>query len=131
MEPEDNKVVMRQFFEAVSGKDKPRGLLARFVKDEELIQHVLMFEAAFPRYEISADDLVAEGNKVAVRVTFRGRHQGPLMGIAPTERQVTQSGLLLYELEDGKIIRHWTAMDRLELLQQLGVASDSAGTGDS
>jgi len=122
MQPEFNKALIRGFFEAVSGKDKPRELLAQFTTDEELIQHVLLFEAAFPRYEFSAEDLVAEGNKVAVHATFCGRHRGTLMGIAPTSRQVMQSAVILYELEDGKIVRHWMSVDRLGLLEQLGVA---------
>jgi len=124
MQAEANKSLMRRFFEAVSGKDKPRELLAQFTTDEELIHHVLLFEAAFPHYEFSAEDLVAEGNKVAVRATFRGRHLGALMGIAPTDRQVTQSAVILYELGDGKIVRHWMSVDRLGLLQQLGVTSE-------
>ena len=124
MNTEDNKRLVRRFYEAVSGRDKPRELLAQFVADEDLIQHVLIFEAAFPRYEISADDLIAEGNKVTLRATLRGRHQGALMGLAPTGRQVTQSGLVFYELEGGKIVRHWMGFDRLGLLQQLGGAPE-------
>jgi len=122
MNEEDNKARMRRFFAAVSGKDKSRELLAQFASDEEFIQHVLDFESAFPCYEILAEEMVSEGDKVAVWARFRGEHRGALMGIAPTGRLVTQAGLVLYELQNGKVVRHWMGLDRLELLRQLGVA---------
>jgi predicted ester cyclase len=120
MTTEDSKRQVLQFLEAVSGTDKPPELLAQYVLDEELIEHVRVFEAAFPRYEITADDVISEGNRVAVRATVRARHQGSLMGIEPTGREIVQSGLVLYELENGKIVRHWRGFDGLELLRQLG-----------
>jgi predicted ester cyclase len=122
---EENKRLVKRFFEAVSGKAKPRELLAQFVADEELIQHILMMEGALPHYEIKAEDLIAEGDKVGVRAKVRAEHRGALMGIAPTGREVSQEGLIIYEIAGGRIVRHWMRFDRLELLEQIGSCTES------
>jgi predicted ester cyclase len=80
-----------------------------------------VFEAAFPGYELSADDLIAEGDKVVLRATFHGTHRGDLMGVAPTGKSVTLPLIIVYRIADGKIADHWLAVDRMELMQQLGV----------
>ena len=118
---EDNKTFIRRYFEAISGKDKPTAVVNRYVTDEELKHHIAFYEAAFPNYELIADDMVAEGDKVVVRSTFRGTHKGDLMGIAPTGKQVTMPTILIYRLADDKIVEHWMQADALGMMQQLGV----------
>jgi predicted ester cyclase len=77
---------------------------------------------AFPDIHFTVEDLIAEDDKVVVRVTFRGTHQGIFMGIAPTGRQVTGIGVELARLADGKIVEEgWHCYDLLHLLEQLGV----------
>ena len=61
-------------------------------------------------------------DKVAVRVTNRGTHQGELMGIPPTGRQVTITGITINRLSGGKIEEQWNNFDQLGVLRQLGVA---------
>jgi len=68
-----------------------------------------------------AEDMIAEGDKVVLRSTFRGTHKGDLMGIAPTGKQVTMPLILIYRIADDKIVEHWMQADALGLLQQLGV----------
>jgi len=65
--------------------------------------------------------MIAEGDKVVVRSTFRGTHKGDLMGIPPTGKQVTMPLILIYRIADDKIVEHWMQADALGLLQQLGV----------
>ena len=67
------------------------------------------------------EDVIAEGDKVAVRFTFRGTHQGELMGIPPTGKQVTISGMDINRIAGGKIAERWAVFDMLGMLQQLGV----------
>jgi predicted ester cyclase len=122
MAANENKDLVRRYLAEVSGKDKPAEMLDKYVADEELKQHIAVFEAAFPRYELIADDVFAEGDRVAVRGTVRGHHTGELMGIPPTGKTVSLTVLLIYRLADGKIVDHWMSVDRLELLEQLGVA---------
>jgi len=121
MSTEDNKTFIRRYFEAISGKDKSTAVVNRYVTDEELKHHIAFYEAAFPNYELIAEDLVAEGDKVVVRSTFRGTHKGDLMGIAPTGKQVTMPLILIYRLADDKIVEHWMQADALGMMQQLGV----------
>ena len=75
----------------------------------------------FPDINISADDLVAEEEKVAFRYTIIATHQGELMGMPATGIQVVWTGITVAHLADGKIMEMWWAKDTLGMLQQLGV----------
>jgi steroid delta-isomerase-like uncharacterized protein len=79
------------------------------------------FVAAFPDIKIAVHDLFGEGDRVALRWSAEGTHQGELNGIPPTNKQVTISGHAIYRLADGKIEEDWITADSLGLLQQLGV----------
>jgi steroid delta-isomerase-like uncharacterized protein len=79
-----------------------------------------MFPAAFPDLHTAVEDVIAEGDKVAVRWTTRGTHQGSLMGIPPTGRQVTMTAIHILRLADGKIAEGWVNFDALGMLQQVG-----------
>jgi steroid delta-isomerase-like uncharacterized protein len=76
--------------------------------------------AAFPDYQTVIDDILAEGDKVAARITMTGTHQGNFMGIPPTGRHVSFSGMYIARIADGKIVEHWGEEDGVSLLQQLG-----------
>ena len=80
-----------------------------------------MYLTAFPDAQITIEDLIAEGDKVVVRQTFRGTHQGELMGIAPTGKQVTVSAIVIVRVVNGKAVEGWQNGDTLGTLQQLGV----------
>lgn len=77
----------------------------------------------FPDYQTIIDDLIAEGDKVAARITMTGRHTGSFMGIPPTGKHVTFTGIYIARIADGKIVEHWGEEDSVSLLQQLGVLS--------
>lgn len=76
---------------------------------------------ALPDAHWTLDEIVAEGNKVVVRQNLTGTHQGYFQGIPPTNRPISNSGFVVYELEDGKIVHHHIQTDRLTFLQQVGV----------
>jgi steroid delta-isomerase-like uncharacterized protein len=80
-----------------------------------------MFFAAFPDMQVTIDDLLAEGDSVVTRWTGRGTHQGEMMGIPPTDKPVTLTGITIDRFENGKIAEHWENLDQLGMLQQLGV----------
>jgi predicted ester cyclase len=67
------------------------------------------------------EDQIADGDKVVIRWTFRGKHVGEYMGAKPTGKEVTATGMNLFRLADGKIAEVWVASDDLGELQQLGV----------
>lgn len=115
-----DKALIQRFYEAVSGKNKPESLLAEFVSDRTLVEHILAFEAAFPRYTITAHEMIAEGHRVAVRVTIEGTHRGEFHGIAASGRPITIDGVVLYTVHDRRIAGHWLKPEPAALLRQLG-----------
>jgi steroid delta-isomerase-like uncharacterized protein len=79
-----------------------------------------VFTSAFPDLQLTTADLVAEGDKVAIRNTWRGTHQGAFQGVPPTGKYVTFTGTDIFRVEGGKIAEQWADLDALGLLQQLG-----------
>ena len=79
-----------------------------------------LLRSAFPDAQLSVEDLVAEGDKVAARVTVRGTHRGAFLGLAPTGKAVTQTGIDIVRVAGGKAVERWGSFDELGLLQQLG-----------
>lgn len=75
---------------------------------------------AFPDVEVEIGDLVAEGDKVTVRFTLRGTHQGEFAGVPATGNPVAVGGLTILRFADGKIAERWQVLDELGLMQQLG-----------
>jgi predicted ester cyclase len=74
----------------------------------------------FPDMHLAVEDVIADGDRVAVRWTFHGTHTGAFLGIEPTGRRVTMSAIEINRVEDGKIAEHWVQLDQLGILQQLG-----------
>jgi predicted ester cyclase len=89
-------------------------------------EFVSSYRAAYSDARITIDDQIAERDMVATRWTGRGTHDGDLMGIAPTGKQVTVSGLTLSRLSNGKVVEEWTNWDTLGMLQQLGAVPELA-----
>jgi len=67
------------------------------------------------------NEVLAEGDTVVVYWTNTGTHQGEFMGIPPTGRTVTVSGVDIHRLRDGRMAEHWHVIEQLQMLQQLGV----------
>jgi steroid delta-isomerase-like uncharacterized protein len=84
-------------------------------------RYLAPFFSAFPDAHFTTEAMVAEGDTVAVRRTFRGTHKGSLMGLPPTGRQVTISDMAMLRVADGKFVEAWNNIDELGLLRQLGV----------
>ena len=120
---EANKALIRRYFEALSGKEKPAATVEEYVgaQDDALKQHIAMFEAAFPHYELIAENMIAEGDKVAVHARFQGTQTGAFGDVPPTGKQVSQPFMITYRIANGKIVEHWMNFDQLALMQQLGV----------
>jgi steroid delta-isomerase-like uncharacterized protein len=78
------------------------------------------FRSAFPDLEGTLEDQTAEDDKVVNRYTGRGTHRGEFLGVAPTGREITLSGVTIFRLSDGKIVEGWDFYDGLGLLHQLG-----------
>jgi len=84
------------------------------------IMHSLAgFRNAFPDIRVTVEDLVAEGDRVVVRWSFRGTQRGEVLGVAPTGRRVTVTRMIFYRISEGGISEYWGSWDRMGLLQQL------------
>lgn len=92
-------------------------------------QIISMHRKAFSDLHVTVEDMVAEGDKVVNRWTVSGTHKGEYMGIAPTGKQVTLTGISIHRIEGGKIVEQWHEVDMLGLMQQLGVVPPPAQGG--
>ena len=90
-------------------------------------QFITTYLSAFPDGRLTVDDQLAEGDLVATRWTGRGTHEGELLGIPPSGKQVTVSGITISRVENGKVVEEWQNWDTLGMLQQLGVVPEMAG----
>lgn len=84
-------------------------------------QHVSEFSGAFPDLHFTIDDMVAEGDKVAVRLTTTGTNKGAFKGIPPTNKKVTVSMIQIDRIAEGKFIEGWSRYDTFGLMKQLGL----------
>jgi steroid delta-isomerase-like uncharacterized protein len=133
--PEGNESVVRRLLaEVINGgsTDLLSGFIAPdHVGHDPLGDHygpegmriaVAEYRAAFSDLQVTAEDFVTEGDKVVHRFTLRGTHTGPFMGVPPSGRVVTVSGIGIDRFADGKVAESWISLDALSLLRQLGAA---------
>jgi len=133
MERDENEVAVRRWFQAFNDGDLEAEAAARgddFVAHvpgmpmpldgDEWRQFIMMFYVGFPDMQLVVEDVVSQGDRVAVRWTFHGTHHGEFFGNPPTGMPVTMSAIEINRLVDGKIAEHWVALDQLSMLQQVG-----------
>ena len=134
MSAEENKALVRRYVEEFvdrSNFDLSEEIFAlNFVRYdagpdqvsrvEDLKHFFAMLHSGFPGFQSTIEDLLSEGDKVALRFTFRGIHQGEFMGIAPTGKEVTMSGIDILRVADGKLVEMWNQEDVLGMMRQLG-----------
>ena len=82
------------------------------------------YRSAFPDIEIRIEEQVAEGDLVVTRWTGTGTHKGELMGVAPTGKGTTVTGVTIDKIKDGQIVESWNNWDTLGLMRQLGVVEE-------
>lgn len=132
-----NEEIVRRYIEAIDERDWET--FADFLADDVVVhqgdedisgqqpyEELLMeFHDGFSELTHSIADTVAENDKVAVRTTLSGIHDGEFRGIEPTGEEIENSGISIYRIEDREIAEHWIVADQLGLLQQLGVVEPS------
>lgn len=116
-----NKEFILEYFNAISGVEKTPELVGKYTSDQALIEHIAFFDGVFPKYELFADEITAEANRVIVRARMTGKHEGELRGIPPTYRSVDFPFAIGYEIDNGKIVSHWLIADQMHLLELLGI----------
>ena len=135
MSSEDNKALVRRFYEEVVNQKNTAAIDEFFAPNivdhtaspgtpggiEGPKLHLDMYLTAFPGLHLTVEDMIAEGDKVVARVTARGTHLGELRSTPPTDKQMTVTAIDIYRIAGGKFVEYWGIGDDLGLLQQLGV----------
>lgn len=132
---EENKAIARRVYDEYWNQNKAGVLDEIFAPD--VVNHELppglppgvegtkaylgMFLSAFPDTEMTVNHQVAEGDTVVTLWTANGTHTGDLMGVAPTGKQVTVTGIDVYRFAGGQVVEAWGEFDQMGLMQQLGV----------
>jgi predicted ester cyclase len=130
MQTDQNKELIRRWIAfANAGFHGPFG---EFVDDDyvghlgdtdmgiaELERAERAFTRAFPDTQYSIEDIVAENDRVVLRITSRGTHRDEFQGIAPTGRRVVFTGIVIYRIVGNKIVESWGELDFLRLMRQL------------
>ena len=144
MSTEQNKALVRRMVEEVFNRGNTRQvdefLAVDFVEHEVLPpgvapgregvkQLAAMIRSAFPDFKATIDDLIAEGDKVVLRMTWRGTHKGAFMGVPPTGKSVAFGVFDIIRIADGKFVEHWGQMDGMGLMQQLGALPEPGHGG--
>jgi steroid delta-isomerase-like uncharacterized protein len=126
-----NKVLVRRLFE--EGMNRAQGAVFEQLVGPEYVdatgergpnafkQVMSRLHTAFPDLTYVIDDILGEGDEVAVRWHWTGTHRGAFRGVPPTERSVTNTGTAIFRVRDGKIIAAALETDRLGFLQSIGV----------
>ena len=66
------------------------------------------------------DDILSDGERVAVRITLLGTHNGNGLGVAPTGRSISIQGIIIVRIVNGQLVEGWNSYDQLGLLRQIG-----------
>lgn len=144
MTTRDNRTLVSRFFEEVFNR-QDAGAAADILAPDFVAHHPAfpggirgvegimgttgMFRAGFSDLNYRPDDFVVEGDKVAVRWTAHGTHDGTFFNVPPSGRTVTVTGIDIFRASDGKLAEAWVNSDLLGLMQQIGAVPSPGGGG--
>ncbi len=128
---EENKAIVRRFIEAYNTRnlDWFDEIIAPDYLDHAHQQQGLenlkqIFKIAFigmPDWHETIEDIIAEGDKVWVRLTYTGTHTGEWFGLAPTGKKITATAVAIYRIVNGKLVEGRFITDTLDMLKQIRV----------
>jgi len=134
MTTQENKAVVRSVYEAINARDVAAldGLIADDIASNTPFPHAAtglagyreVFDevlAAFPDYQVTIHDQIAEGDEVVTRYTSRGTQQGEFLGVAGHGQQVELDGIDIDRVVDGKVVAHWSEAGPAELRAARGL----------
>jgi steroid delta-isomerase-like uncharacterized protein len=132
MSLEENKAVVRKMFEAINKQNlasldelmAPDFVLhmhARQARGWEVNRQVVEDEIkAFPDLHVAIEDIIAEGDKVCIRLKETATHTGEYHGLAPTGNKLSYTVVAIWRTVEGKIAEGWITYDQMDFLKQLG-----------
>ncbi len=134
----ENKALIRRYYEeidAAAREKRDASFLDAFVASdfvnhnptpgfapdlEGVKQAFTYFLAATPDGYHNIEDMICEGDKVVTRLSAYGTQTGELFGIPPTGKQIRATAIAIHRVANGKIVEHWSEVDHLGVMQQLG-----------
>jgi steroid delta-isomerase-like uncharacterized protein len=129
MSLEANKNLVQRFIEAYNKRNLDRidDFIAENYIDhnnnvnrEGLKQLIAMGVRAFPDWHETIEDIIAEGDKVWVLLSYTGTHKGEFMGLPPTGKAITTKSVDIYRVVNGKLAEYWNVTDNLDILRKTG-----------
>jgi steroid delta-isomerase-like uncharacterized protein len=87
---------------------------------EQVKQGIARLRMAFPDLHYTAEDVIAEDDKVVIRFRGRGTHRGEFRGAPATDKKMTYTGIMILRFVDNKVVDYWAVSDALGIFQQLG-----------
>ena len=90
---------------------------------------IVGLRTAFPDIRYTIEDLIAEGDRVTVRWRWDGHHRAAFRGFPASGKLISDTGIAIYQLRNGQIVRSWLETNRLGFLQQIGVVPSAAQLG--
>ena len=134
MSVEENKVIARRVYEEVLNQGDLGAVVQLFASNtvdhnplpgqpegfEGAKQGFVALRSGFPDIHFAVEDQIAEGDQVVTRWTMRGTHSGVFMGVPPTGREVSITGIAIFRVVDGRVVDRWRGADDLSRMQQIG-----------
>jgi steroid delta-isomerase-like uncharacterized protein len=132
----ENEALARRWFEEVWNQGRVEAIDALFAADgvahglgadggdtrgtEEFKAFHAKFRRAFPDMHVTVEDVIASGERTAIRFSVQGTHTGDSLGIAPTQKRVAFTGMTFARWRNGQIVEGWNNIDFASLFAQLG-----------
>jgi steroid delta-isomerase-like uncharacterized protein len=140
MTTDENKAIVRRFIDEIFVQGN-RATVDELL-DEDFVAHTWPstghpkddLKAAIERAStalenptFSIDDMIAEGDRVAARLTTAATQVGPFMGTEPSGKSYSIGEIHIFRLRDGKVVEHWHQFDQMGMMRQLGALPEPAG----
>ncbi len=131
---DNNKALIRAHYDAMINWFQPDAIKQQLADDyfdhqtgrtmsaADVLAYAQAMHAAFSDFSVTLNDVIAEGERVAVRVTWRGTHTGRYCGIAPTGERFEFTGIVFWRVSEGRIAERWAEIDFATLIAQRAAA---------
>jgi len=133
MTTEDNKALVRRFIDEIFLEGKPEAVDELLADDfvphnwgktgtgkSAMTDAIKRASAGLSGAQMTIEDVIAEGDKVAVRLTSHAVQTGPFMGLPPSGKPYTIEEIHIFRIKDGKVTEHWHQGDFMGMMTQLG-----------
>jgi steroid delta-isomerase-like uncharacterized protein len=133
---DENKALARRFIDEIFVRGRPEAVDELFADDfvphtwpstgdgkGDLKRAIERISKGLADARFTIEDMIAEGDRVAVRVTARATQVGEFMGLPPSGKTYTIGEIHIFRIRDGKVVEHWHQFDQLGLMRQLGAMS--------